>query len=127
MNDTQFAVILMDINRFKAINDGFGYVMGDLFLIEVAHRLVNLSFGDNVVFHLGGDEFVILIDNCENVVVSRTVEEKYEKALNRYRYIITHRVKLNQMEDTFTPEEFLDYANAILRLRSYNNSFIFEK
>lgn len=66
-------------------------------------------------------------DNCENVVVSRTVEEKYEKASNRYRYIITHRVKLNQMEDTFTPEEFLDYSDAILRLRSYNNSFIFEK
>lgn len=68
MNGTQFAVILMDINRFKAINDGFGYVMGDLFLIEVAHRLVNLSLGEDVVFHLGGDEFVILIDNCENVV-----------------------------------------------------------
>jgi len=67
-----FALMFLDFDRFKVINDSLGHEVGDAFLIAVAHRLRDLINGfaktdgcQNVVSRLAGDEFVILVDNCD--------------------------------------------------------------
>lgn len=59
---TSFAVLFLDIDRFKMINDTIGHLSGDEFLIEIADRLKNSLRPGDTVARLGGDEFGILID-----------------------------------------------------------------
>lgn len=60
---TRFALILINLNRFKMINDALGHRMGDDVLKEVASRLSLTHNGSLPVFRIGGDEFVILVEN----------------------------------------------------------------
>jgi diguanylate cyclase (GGDEF)-like protein len=69
--DRQFAVLFIDLDNFKLVNDAHGHLVGDRVLCEVARRLVgSVRDGDHVVRY-GGDEFVVLV---ERVADSRTIE-----------------------------------------------------
>ena len=59
-DQTAFAVLLIDLDRFKLINDTLGHQIGDLLLQQVASRLVDALPDDCVVSRFGGDEFVVL-------------------------------------------------------------------
>ncbi len=56
-----FALLLLDLNRFKEINDTLGHPVGDKLLIEVARRLGEATPGGGVIARLGGDEFALLM------------------------------------------------------------------
>jgi diguanylate cyclase (GGDEF)-like protein len=64
-----FAVLFMDLNRFKLVNDSIGHAAGDNMLVEIAQRIVREAGAGNVVARLGGDEFAVLVrriaDNFE--------------------------------------------------------------
>ncbi|KAF1687988.1 hypothetical protein B1992_00690 [Pseudoxanthomonas broegbernensis] len=55
-----FAVLFMDLDRFKLVNDSIGHVAGDELLVEVGKRIVSVVRADDIVARLGGDEFAIL-------------------------------------------------------------------
>lgn len=57
---SNIAVMLIDVDKFKAINDTYGHAVGDLFLQVIADRLSNV-YGDHLVARLSGDEFAVLI------------------------------------------------------------------
>jgi diguanylate cyclase (GGDEF)-like protein len=62
----QFAVLMVDLNKFKVINDTYGHAAGDTVLVTVAKRLVAAVRSSDTVARLGGDEFVLLIQSIEN-------------------------------------------------------------
>ncbi|MBC7916832.1 MAG: GGDEF domain-containing protein [Rhodoferax sp.] len=62
-NQTPFAILMVDLDRFKAINDNHGHAAGDRVLATVGKRLVESVRAMDTVARFGGDEFVLLIDS----------------------------------------------------------------
>lgn len=60
------AVILIDLDRFKQVNDSLGHPAGDALLIQVSERLLKIIGDREKVFRLGGDEFQIILPNCDD-------------------------------------------------------------
>lgn len=65
-SENKFAVLFIDLDRFKLINDTLGHHAGDKFLIEVSLRVDQCIRGHDLLARLGGDEFVILLDNFDD-------------------------------------------------------------
>lgn len=65
------ALIYVDLDQFKIINDSCGHQAGDALLIDVSRRLKNLTGDKGAVARLGGDEFAILLNNCSTNDASR--------------------------------------------------------
>ncbi len=61
-SDYQFAVLFLDLDRFKVVNDSLGHLAGDKLLIEIAKKLQLACRPQDLVARLGGDEFVILVE-----------------------------------------------------------------
>ncbi|MCW8879671.1 MAG: EAL domain-containing protein [Kangiellaceae bacterium] len=76
------ALLFLDLDRFKIINDSLGHHVGDLFLIEVAKRLTHCMRNEDVVVRLGGDEFCILMYDVSS---ERVAVRLAERVLERLR------------------------------------------
>jgi diguanylate cyclase (GGDEF)-like protein/PAS domain S-box-containing protein len=99
--DSLFAVLFLDLDRFKVINDSLGHVVGDQLLIALAHRLeTSLRSSDTVarlgspptMARLGGDEFTILLDDINNVSDATCVAERLQQQLAAPFTISGHEV-----------------------------------
>lgn len=66
-SDHKFAILFIDIDRFKNINDSLGHQKGDQLLVSIANRLLNAVREQDTVARLGGDEFCILVDNLKSL------------------------------------------------------------
>jgi len=75
------ALLFIDLDRFKAINDNLGHAVGDHLLISVAERLAEMLRDSDTVARLGGDEFVILAEDLESDAEALAVAERVLHAL----------------------------------------------
>ena len=79
----KIAIMMLDLDRFKDINDTLGHSLGDQLLRSVGNRLKNLLRGRDTVSRIGGDEFVILLPNIARDEDTIVVAEKIMKAFKR--------------------------------------------
>jgi diguanylate cyclase (GGDEF)-like protein/PAS domain S-box-containing protein len=84
-NAAQFAVMFLDLDRFKVINDAYGHPTGDALLVEAACRLRRILREEDTVARLGGDEFLILLPNlsrsADAYVVAQKILDAFEHPL----------------------------------------------
>ncbi len=74
--DYHYAVLFLDLDRFKFINDSLGHSVGDQLLIGIAQRLITHVRNIDLVARLGGDEFVILLEDIDNVLRVTQITER---------------------------------------------------
>ena len=84
-----FAVLFLDLDRFKTINDSLGHRAGDRLLIEVARRLQQCTRSEDTVARLGGDEFVILLLGIDS-------EDDAYQAVKHIHQTLTTPLELNE-------------------------------
>jgi len=77
----QFAILFLDCDRFKMVNDSLGHLVGDHVLISVARRLQSCLRSTEVLARFGGDEFAILMHQIETVQIAINLAQKIQNSL----------------------------------------------
>ena len=90
--DYRFAVIYLDLDRFKSINDSLGHQMGDLLLCEVAKRLLDSIREGDTACRLGGDEFTVLLDDIKQITDATRVAKRIEQKISEPFLLADHGV-----------------------------------
>jgi diguanylate cyclase (GGDEF)-like protein/PAS domain S-box-containing protein len=78
----RFAVLFIDLDRFKVVNDSLGHPAGDSLLIDVARRLELLLRPEDTLARLGGDEFAVLVDDVRDGEAAVRIADRIQQALN---------------------------------------------
>jgi len=116
-----FAVLFLDLDRFKIVNDSLGHVIGDKLLIAIAERLRSCIRPGDVVARLGGDEFTILLNRTGGIADVIRVAERVQSRLNdpfklgNYEVFTTASVGIIMSDEVLRePEDFLRDADAAM-------------
>ena len=94
-DDGRFAVIFLDLDDFKPVNDNFGHAVGDLLLQQVAQRLQNAVRAVDTVGRIGGDEFVVLVAGLGDHDAVYTMTNKINQALQQVFVVDGHAVRVS--------------------------------
>jgi diguanylate cyclase (GGDEF)-like protein/PAS domain S-box-containing protein len=87
-----FAVLFVDLDRFKLVNDSLGHIVGDRLLVAISERLQSCLRPGDVVARLGGDEFTILLDDLGEVSDATRVAERIQTELREPFLLEGHEV-----------------------------------
>jgi diguanylate cyclase (GGDEF)-like protein/PAS domain S-box-containing protein len=82
-SDGVLAMLFVDLDKFKAVNDSLGHDVGDRLLVSVSERLAELMRDSDTIARLGGDEFVILAEELENEAEAMALASRVLDALER--------------------------------------------
>ncbi len=122
---SQLAVMILDLDYFKKINDSLGHQVGDGLLIEVAQRLTACLRKEDSVARLGGDEFVLLLlgfDNQESTVnyISH-IAEQINQTIKKHYFIAEHNLMITSScgiaiypNDGKTPDILIKHADTAM-------------
>jgi diguanylate cyclase (GGDEF)-like protein/PAS domain S-box-containing protein len=80
---SSLAMLLLDVDRFKTVNDSLGHQVGDALLVGIGQRLEAVTRGDCTVARLGGDEFVVLVEGLEQPDAIHPVAERLLESLRQ--------------------------------------------
>jgi diguanylate cyclase (GGDEF)-like protein len=117
----RLAVLFLDVDRFKHVNDSLGHEAGDRLLMSIAQRLQNAVRGSDTVSRLGGDEFVVLLTGLEEVhdavrtarKILGTLAEPHQLEGRELRVTASIGVSLFP-DDGQDPETLLKHADAAM-------------
>jgi diguanylate cyclase (GGDEF)-like protein/PAS domain S-box-containing protein len=87
-----FAVLFLDLDGFKGINDRFGHSMGDDFLVAIARRLESCLRSEDTVARFGGDEFAVLLEDIKDVSDAINVANRIQETLRLPIYLNGYRL-----------------------------------
>ncbi len=110
-----FYFFLMDIDNFKSVNDTFGHMRGDEIITEVAHIAKEIVGDNGVVGRIGGDEFMLVLENISTeqdlrntlMTIRKTVEEKYQNIGNNVCVTVS-------MGGALFPTDAMDYESIFM-------------
>lgn len=110
-----FAVLFIDLDRFKTVNDSLGHQAGDELLLRISDKLLNLIRPSDMVARLGGDEFVILIENVKEEVRVNRIAERILRDLQKPSKICGQKIYVGaSIGITFSSEGY-DKPEDLLR------------
>ena len=113
--ETCMAVLVIDLDRFKEINDSLGHTIGDKVLIQIGKNLMEIVRKSDTVARLGGDEFSILLTNIKNSDFIISLAEAILQRLQEPLYIDDHELYItSSIGITLYPQD-ADSANILLR------------
>ena len=76
------AILVLDLDDFKVINDTLGHHVGDALLRMVSQRLTSVVRQEDVIYRVGGDEFAMILNNAEDVERAKAIAEKFIRVLS---------------------------------------------
>lgn len=88
------ALMFIDLDRFKQINDTLGHDVGDDLLIEIAKRIKNCTRPADTVARLAGDEFIVILEGLQTVELAQTFAERIIKALEKPVILGAHKINI---------------------------------
>ena len=80
--DDRYAILLLDLDRFKDINDTLGHAWGDRLLVEIASRIRQVVRAQDTLARLGGDEFALLLTRCTEHETARKMANRVAEVLS---------------------------------------------
>ncbi len=84
--DKRLALLFLDLDAFKAVNDTLGHSAGDRLLVSVAHRLKQITREGDTVARLGGDEFMVIVESLDSVdevaVIAQKIQSAFQEPLS---------------------------------------------
>ena len=122
----QFALLFLDCDRFKVINDSLGHLVGDELLIAIAHRLQACLIPIHTLARLGGDEFGILLENITDINMAIQVAERILQQLalafklSRYEVFMNASIGISWGNKDYDRPEYLlrDADTAMYRAKA---------
>ncbi len=122
----QFAVLFLDCDRFKVVNDSLGHLVGDELLMSIAHRLQACLAPLDTLARLGGDEFGILLENLTDInsaiQVAKNILQQLSLTfkLSRYEVFMSASIGINWGEKDYEQPEYLlrDADTAMYRAKA---------
>jgi diguanylate cyclase (GGDEF)-like protein/PAS domain S-box-containing protein len=127
------ALLFIDLDRFKNINDSLGHKMGDLLLREVAKRLKSFLYETDMVFRQGGDEFIVVLSNADRIVAAKIAQRILDSLsspfnINSYDIFTSPSIGISVFpEDGTTAETLIKHADFAMyqAKKSGKNNFTF--
>ncbi len=89
------ALMFIDIDHFKMVNDSLGHDIGDLLLRETAERLKSCLRADDLIARIGGDEFVVILSNLEEITTVEQAAKKLIQELSRTYKLKDHHIRVS--------------------------------
>jgi len=120
-NNEKFALLFIDLDQFKKINDSLGHHIGDEVLIEAAKRLSKTIREEDTLARLGGDEFTIIIKDVKNIQSASTVAQKIVNIMKDPLSISIHTLYISSSigisiypDDATNEDDLIKYADAAM-------------
>ncbi|MBA2484021.1 MAG: EAL domain-containing protein [Nitrosomonas sp.] len=102
----KIALMFLDLDNFKSVNDALGHLVGDELLVQVSHRIKQNIRESDTVARLGGDEFTIIIEQVDNEHQVISAAEHLKAVLNNHYQILSHKISITaSIGITFYPED----------------------
>jgi len=120
-NKQQMALLFLDLDRFKLVNDSLGHAIGDLLLQEVAERLGKCVRESDTVARLAGDEFTVILSNIQDPNDAALVSDKIIRSIGKPFMLEGHEVKIGTSigiafypRDAQTVDELVNLADSAM-------------
>lgn len=107
-----FAFLFLDLDRFKMINDTLGHTLGDKFLQVISQRILGATSDFDTVARIGGDEFVILLQNISNESEAGAIAKMLLESIEKPSQIGKHSLRVTgSIGISFYPKDGVDYES----------------
>ncbi len=118
---TKTALLFIDLDRFKQINDTLGHDYGDKVLQDVSHRMKNILRADDTLFRLGGDEFTVIMENFSSSEKPSKLAQRIVASFENPMLIDGHTIHISSSigislypDDSSNPSDLIRYADSAM-------------